>query len=51
MPIHNGSRVGISDGKQLQFVSGFDAKRDADEWIRNSSQTWLAKLNTAFERL
>jgi hypothetical protein len=51
MPMHNGWRVRISDGTHLQFVSGFAAKHDADEWIRRSSQSWLAKLNTIAERL
>ena len=51
LPIGNGWRVRISDGRHLQFVSGFDAKSHAEEWVRNSSPTWLDKLKTITERL
>jgi hypothetical protein len=51
MPIGNGWRVRISDGRRLQFVSGFEAKSAAEEWVRNSSHAWLAKLKTIVERL
>jgi hypothetical protein len=51
LPIGNGWRVRISDGRHLQFVSGFDAKSHADEWVRNSSSTWLTKLKRIAERL
>ena len=51
MPIGNGWRVRISDGQRLHFVSGFDAKSAAEEWVNNSSRAWLAKLGTLVERL
>ena len=51
MPIGNGWRVRISDGQRLQFVSGFDAKSAAEEWVNSSSRAWLAKLATVVERL
>jgi hypothetical protein len=51
LPMRNGWRVRITDGKHLQFVSGFEAKRDAEEWVRRSSQSWLAKLSTVADRL
>ena len=51
LPIGNGWRVRISDGRHLQFVSGFDAKSNAEEWVRNSSSAWLDKLKTITERL
>lgn len=51
MPIGNGWRVRISDGQHMQFVSGFDAKSSAEEWVRNSSPAWLDNLKTITERL
>jgi len=56
MPIGNGWRVRISDGRRLQFVSGFDAKNfdaksNAEEWVRCSAHGWLDKLKTISERL
>lgn len=51
IPIGNGWRVRISDGRQLQFVSGFDARSKAEEWVRSSSPAWLDKLKTIAERL
>jgi hypothetical protein len=51
MPIGNGWRVRISDGRHLQFVSGFDAKSHAEEWVRCSAHAWLDKLKTISERL
>jgi len=51
MPIGNGWRVRISDGSRMQFVSGFEAKAMAEEWVRSSSHAWLDTLKTASERL
>ena len=51
MPAGNGWRVRISDGQHLQFVSGFDAKSQAEEWVRSSSSAWLDRLKTTAERL
>lgn len=51
MPIGNGWRVRIFDGRHLQFVSGFNTKRDAEDWIRKSSQLWLSNLDTLVDRL
>ena len=51
LPIGNGWRVRISDGRHLQFVSGFDAKSHAEEWVRSSSPAWLDKLKTITDRL
>jgi hypothetical protein len=36
MPSGNGWRMRIADGQRLQFVSGFDAKSAAEEWVRSS---------------
>lgn len=46
LPIGNGWRVRISDGRHLQFVGGFEDKDHADDWVRRSSSAWLAKLKT-----
>ncbi len=51
MPIGNGWRVRISDGQHMQFVSGFEAKSKAEEWVRNSSHAWIDSLKTLAERL
>jgi hypothetical protein len=51
MPIGNGWRVRITDGQRMQFVGGFEAKAKAEEWVRNSSRSWLDALKTASERL
>lgn len=51
LPIGNGWRVRIADGRRLQFVGGFDDKRAAEDWARRSSSTWLAKLKTIADRL
>ena len=51
LPIGDGWRVRISDGQRLQFVSGFDAKSSAEEWVRTSSHAWLDTLKNATERL
>lgn len=51
LPIGNGWRVRITDGRHLQFVSGFDAKSNAEEWVSSSSSPWLDKLKTITERL
>lgn len=51
LPIGNGWRVRITDGRHLQFVSGFDAKSKAEEWVRSSSTIWLDSLKHAIERL
>lgn len=51
MPIGNGWRVRISDGRRMQFVGGFDAKAKAEEWARNSAHAWLDTLKTLSERL
>lgn len=51
LPIGNGWRVRITDGRHLQFVSGFDAKNNAEEWVRNSSSGWLDKFKAITERL
>ena len=51
MPIGNGWRVRIADGRRLQFVSGFEAKRDAEQWAHTSAHAWLTKLKTIVEHL
>ncbi len=51
VPVGNGWRVRISDGVRMQFVSGFDGKAAAEEWITSSAPAWLAALQTAAERL
>ena len=51
LPIGNGWRVRISDERRMQFVSGFDAKSSAEEWVRSSSPAWLDTLKNATERL
>ena len=51
MPIGNGWHVRIFDGQRMQFISGFEAKASAEEWVRNSSHAWLDALKTAAERL
>lgn len=51
MPTGNGWRVRISDGQHMQFVSGFEARAKAEEWVRSSSQAWLDALRKAAERL
>lgn len=51
MPIDNGWRVRIADGRRLQFVSGFEAKSDAEQWARHSAHAWLTKLRTIVEHL
>ncbi len=51
MPAGTGWRVRISDGQRMQFVSGFDARVTAEEWVRSSSHAWLDTLKNAAERL
>ncbi len=51
MPTGAGWRVCISDGQRMQFVSGFDARTTAEEWVRRSSHAWLDTLKNAAERL
>jgi len=51
MPIGNGWRVRIADGRRLQFVSGFEAKSDAEQWAHTSAHAWLTKLRTIVEHL
>ncbi|MBI3704783.1 MAG: hypothetical protein HY244_13295 [Rhizobiales bacterium] len=51
MPIGSGWRVRISDGQSMHFVSGFDAKSQAEEWVRSSSTAWLKTIKNAPERL
>ena len=51
MPIGSGWRVRIWDGQRLQFIGGFDAKSEAEEWVRKAMPSWLKKLQTAADRL
>ena len=51
VPAGNCWRVCISDGKRMLFVSGFETKQSADEWIRSSAVSWIAKLETPSEHL
>jgi len=51
MPIGNGWSVRIAGGRRLQFVSGFEAKSDAEQWAHTSAHAWLTKLRTIVEHL
>jgi hypothetical protein len=51
LPIGGGWRVRIDDGRHLQFVSGFAARSDAEEWISSAAQAWLATLSQINGRL
>ena len=50
-PIGDGWRVRIADGRRLQFVGGFEAKSDAEQWAHKSAHAWLIKLRTIVEHL
>jgi hypothetical protein len=31
---------------QIQYISGFESRQDAENWIASEAQNWLNALNT-----